>query len=70
MMALQVNTAGAWKNVAGFSSDCLIPAQHAATVLHMISGGQSKFRLMGDNGRELAHLDDISGKWKEEVNHG
>lgn len=68
MMVLQVNTAGAWKNVAGFSSDCLIPAQHAATVLHMISGGQSKFRLM-DDGQVLAHLDNISGKWTE-VRHG
>lgn len=68
MMVLQVNTAGAWKNVAGFSTDCLIPAQHAAAVLHMISGGQSKFRLM-DDGQVLAHLDNISGKWTE-TRHG
>lgn len=68
MMVLQVNTAGAWKNVARFPADGLVPARHAATVLHMITGGQSKFRLM-DDGQVLAHLDDISGKWAE-VRHG
>lgn len=47
---LQVNTSGAWKNVAQFDRACTANVIDAARVLSQALGGQAKFCVVAPDG--------------------
>lgn len=64
-MKLQVNTAGAWKDVLTFQAENEAEVREHVARLALLSGGRSTFRIVGGMGVALAHCTPPLFKWED-----